>query len=152
MKALINSEMRIRGLESGAVDLSDLISDEYETFVLFPAENSTLLTEEFVKGIKKKIQLIVPDGNWRQASKVCTRQKELSQIKRVMVSRSSKDPYHMRAESSENGMATLQSIAHALGIIEGDEVKKQLLKLYNEKLVRTLVGRGQLSPKELELN
>ena len=41
-----------------------------------------------------------------------------------------------------HGMATLQAIAHAMGIIEGDAVKDELLKLYNIKLERTLLGRG----------
>jgi hypothetical protein len=42
-------------------------------------------------------------------------------------------------------MATLQAIAHGLGVIEGDLVKAQLMKLYQAKLERTLLGRGQLS-------
>jgi hypothetical protein len=39
-------------------------------------------------------------------------------------------------------MATLQAIAHALGVIEGDHVKAQLLQLYRTKLARSLAGRG----------
>jgi DTW domain-containing protein YfiP len=50
--------------------------------------------------------------------------------------------YHLRAEHTEEGMATLQAIAHAMGVIEGDHVKETLLKLYNLKLERTLLGRG----------
>lgn len=41
-------------------------------------------------------------------------------------------------------MATLQAIAHALGIIEGDRVQAQLMKLYHTKIERTLIGRGLL--------
>ena len=42
-------------------------------------------------------------------------------------------------------MATLQAIAHALGVIEGDLVKAQLMKLYHAKLEQTLIGRGLFS-------
>jgi hypothetical protein len=42
-------------------------------------------------------------------------------------------------------MATLQAIAHAFGVIEGDLVKAQLMKLYHAKLEQTLLGRGLLS-------
>jgi len=41
-------------------------------------------------------------------------------------------------------MATLQAIAHGLGVIEGDLVKEQLMKLYDAKVERTLIGRGLL--------
>jgi hypothetical protein len=42
-------------------------------------------------------------------------------------------------------MATLQAIAHGLGVIEGDLVKGQLMKLYQAKLEQTLLGRGLFS-------
>jgi hypothetical protein len=50
----------------------------------------------------------------------------------------------MRAETTEAGMATLEAIAHALGIIEGAEIKDELLRFYQRKLEETLKGRGQL--------
>jgi DTW domain-containing protein YfiP len=144
LKSFTNSVIRIRGLKDSRLDLKDLLTDEYETLLLFPSDDAELLTPEFVKGIKKKIQVIVPDGNWRQASKVNTRYKELANVKRVKVARVGTDPYHLRVETTQDGMATLQAIAYALGAIEGEEVQNQLLSLYDEKLVRTLVGRGKL--------
>ncbi|MBT4790434.1 MAG: DTW domain-containing protein [Halobacteriovoraceae bacterium] len=144
LKSLINSNLRVRGLKDSPLELGDLLTDEYETLLLFPSSNAEVLTPELAQNIKKKIQIIVPDGNWRQASKVNTRYKELANIKRVKVARVGTDPYHLRAETTQDGMATLQAIAYALGAIEGEEVQDQLLKLYDEKLVRTLVGRGKL--------
>jgi hypothetical protein len=38
----------------------------------------------------------------------------------------------------------LQAIASALGIIEGDLVAAQLMKLYRARLDRTLIARGLL--------
>ncbi len=144
LKSLVNSSLRVRGLKDSHLELGDLLSDEYETLLLFPSDDAEVLTPELAKTIKKKIQIIVPDGNWRQASKVNTRYKELAGIKRVKVARVGTDPYHLRAESTQDGMATLQAIAFALGAIEGIEVQNKLLKLYDDKLVRTLVGRGKL--------
>lgn len=144
LKSLTNSTIRIRGLKDSPLDLEDLLTDDYETLLLFPSDDAETLTSDFISNIKKKIQIIVPDGNWRQASKVHTRYKELANIKRVKVGRVGTDPYHLRAETTKDGMATLQAIAYALGAIEGEEIQNQLLDLYNEKLVRTLIGRGQL--------
>jgi DTW domain-containing protein YfiP len=50
--------------------------------------------------------------------------------------------FHLRAQHKPEGMATLQAIAHALGVIEGELVKARLMKLYDAKLERTLLGRG----------
>jgi DTW domain-containing protein YfiP len=58
--------------------------------------------------------------------------------------------YQLRAQSRPERMATLQAIAYALGIIEGDVVKTQLMKLYQAKVERTLIGRGILRAKQEE--
>lgn len=142
VKALVNSEMRIRGEDRVGMDLSDLLGGEYRTLLFYPSEDAVDLTPEFVVADPRPIQLIVPDGNWRQASKVHYRHKELKDVPRVMIKAANRSKYHLRAEHTEEGMATLQAIAHALGVIEGDEVKNQLLGLYNLKLERTLQGRG----------
>jgi hypothetical protein len=53
--------------------------------------------------------------------------------------------FHLRAQHRPDRMATLQAIAHALGVIEGDLVKQALMNLYRAKVERTLLGRGVLS-------
>jgi DTW domain-containing protein YfiP len=144
LTALTNSEMRIRGKERETLDLSDLLTLAYRTFLFYPADNAIELNQELVSESSQPIQLIVPDGNWRQASKVHYRHNELQDIPRVMISTPNMEGLHMRAETTEAGMATLEAIAHALGIIEGKEVKEILMKFYREKLEGTLKGRGQL--------
>lgn len=144
LKALTNSEMHVRGLDREGLDLSPLLTENYRTLLFFPCEGAKPLTRELVAEDPRPIQLIVPDGNWRQASKVHYRHQELKDIPRVMIDTPNESPFHMRAETTEEGMATLQAIAHALGVIEGDEVKATLLGLYNAKLTATLKGRGVL--------
>lgn len=142
LEALPNSEMRIRGLGREALDLSDLLSPQYDTLLFFPCDDAVELTSSFIQQFAKPIQLIVPDGNWRQASKVHTRHPELKDIPRVMISTPNTEQFHLRAESTSEGMATLQAIAYAMGAIEGPEVQAKLLDLYNAKLQATLIGRG----------
>lgn len=142
VRALVNSEMRVRGEDRKGLDLSDLLTDRYRTLLFYLSEEALDLTPEFVAADPRPIQLIVPDGNWRQASKVHYRHKELENVPRVMIKAANTAKYHLRAEHTEEGMATLQAIAHAMGVIEGDQVKAELLKLYNLKLERTLLGRG----------
>jgi len=63
----------------------------------------------------------------------------------VMISTPNVSKFHLRAQHRQEGMATLQAIACALGVIEGDLVKAQLMKLYDAKLEQTLIGRGLFS-------
>jgi DTW domain-containing protein YfiP len=144
LKALTNSEMRVRGEGRETLDLSDLLSPKYRTLLFYPSDNAVELDRQFVAEDPLPIQLIVPDGNWRQASKVHYRHHELSDIPRVKISTPNTTRLHMRTETTEAGMATLEAIAHALGIIEGVEVKDELLRFYQRKLEETLKGRGQL--------
>lgn len=145
LEALTNSEMRIRGKERETLDLTDLLIPEYRTLLFYPSENAIELNQQLVAESSLPIQLIVPDGNWRQASKVHYRHHELGNIPRVMISTPNQASAHMRAETTEAGMATLEAIAHALGIIEGEEIKKTLMDFYQKKLEATLKGRGKLN-------
>jgi DTW domain-containing protein YfiP len=145
LKTLKNSEMRIRGQkDSGPLDLSDLLTPNYRTLLFFPSDDARELTSALVSESPLPIQLIVPDGNWRQASKVSIRHPELKNLERVMFNTPNTSSHHLRAEHFEEGMSTLQAIALALAAIEGDSVGHQLLQLYQEKLSRTLKARGQI--------
>lgn len=144
IKALINSEMRIRGDGTEALDLSALLNSHYQTLLFYPSADAVDLTTEFLAKDPRPVQLIVPDGNWRQASKVHYRHHELKDVPRVMIKAPNLATQHLRAENTPEGMATLEAIAQALGIIEGAPVKEALMGLYLAKLEGTLQGRGTL--------
>lgn len=145
LKALMNTEMRVRGETREVLDLSDLLVSEYRSLLFYPTDEAVELTSEFVAEDPRPIQLIVPDGNWRQASKVHYRHHELKDIPRVMIKAPNMAKLHIREEHMNEGMATLEAIACAMGVIEGEAVKADLMKLYNAKLKATLLGRGVLT-------
>jgi len=144
LRALLNSEMHIRGEGREPLDLRSVINPEYRSLLLFPAEDARELTRALVQESDLPIQLIVPDGNWRQASKVHGRHAELNGIPRVRISAPNTAARHLRAESTPAGMSTLQAIAQALKVIEGEAVFAALDRLYQAKLEGTMRGRGQL--------
>jgi tRNA-uridine aminocarboxypropyltransferase len=144
LRALVNSEMRIRGETKDALDLRDLLIPEYRTFLFYPSDDAMELDKELVAQNGKPIQLIVPDGTWRQASKVHYRHHELKDVQRVKISTPHIATFQLRAQHKPERMATLQAIAHGLGVIEGDRVEAQLMQLYHAKVERTLIGRGVL--------
>lgn len=141
VEALVNSEMVIRGESHSRVDLSYLLSPGYESYVLYPSDDAMDL--ENLKSTKP-IQLIVADGNWRQAGKVNQRHPELKDLPRVKISQRNLAEYHLRKEHFSEGFSTLEAIAIAFGAIEGDEVGSRLMALYQAKLKATVEGRSRV--------
>ncbi len=137
--ALINSEMIIRGKDRTRLDLTSILSPEYETYVLQPSENAVDVEE--IKP-SKPVHLIVSDGNWRQASKLHARHPEIAHLPRIRISQKNLAKHHLRKEHFEEGFSTLEAIAITMGFLEGDSVKESLLMLYQAKLHATILGRG----------
>lgn len=137
--ALVNSKMYIRGLIQSPLDLTQILSDGYESYVLYPSDDA-----QDIESIKasKPVHLIVSDGNWRQASKLHRRHRELSHLPRVRINEKNRATQHLRREHFEEGFSTLEAIAIAFGYLENEIIKKQLLDIYQAKLAATLVGRG----------
>jgi DTW domain-containing protein YfiP len=104
---------------------------------LFPHEEALELTNEYVNQINSPIQLIVPDGSWRQAKKFYRRTPELAGIQCVKITPPQKSRYSLRSQSSDEGLCTIEAIAYALGVIEDSSIKKHLidgLDVMNERV------------------
>ena len=140
--SLVNSELRVRGESRATLDLSDLLSTGYRTLLFYPSADALELDRQLVEQDARPIQLIVPDGTWRQARKIHSRHSELRDIPRVKISAANYGIFQLRAQSRPERMATLQAIACALRIIEGDLVAAQMMKLYHARIDRTLRARG----------
>lgn len=145
LEALNNSAMKIRGVIGEDLDLTDQLTPEYHSLLFFPSENAIELTHEFRQTIQKPVQLIVPDGSWRQAAKVQVRHTELAGLTRVMITEKNTARHHLRNESTSFGMSTLESIAKAFLVLEGAAAGQALKSLYEAKLNATLKGRGVIS-------
>ena len=141
-QSLVNSDVHIRGESRETLDLSDLLSPNYRTLLFYPSADALELDRELVCLDSRPIQLIVPDGTWRQARKIHSRHPELRNIPRVKISAPNRGTFQLRAQSRPERMATLQAIACALRIIEGDLVAARLMKLYHARVDRTLRARG----------
>ena len=145
IRALVNSEVRIRGEQRERLDLEGLLTVQYRTFLFYPSADAVELDRVLVTQEPTPIQLLVPDGTWRQARKIQSRHPELTDLPRVKISTPNSSIFQLRAQSRPERMATLQAIAEGLGIIEGDGVRSQLMKLYRTKIERTLKARGILT-------
>jgi DTW domain-containing protein YfiP len=117
LRALVNSEMRVRGETRATLDLSDLLTRALPTFLILSVRGRRGIEQRADRRRLAPVQLIVPDGSWRQAARCFT----ASRIERraAREARRASAKYYMRAQHRPEGMATLQAIAHGLGVIEG---------------------------------
>src|SRR3989338_2512968 len=133
LRALVNSEMRVRGDTREPLDLSDLLTDRYRTFLFYPTVDAVELDNELVAQDGRPIQLLVPDGTWRQANKVHSRHHELKDVPRVKISAPDISKFHLRAQHRPEGMAPCKPPPIPLGGIKGILGKPKLINFFDER-------------------
>jgi len=143
---LPNSEVIVRGhLDQPSEALA--VPEGVRPVVLFPYEGARPLTE--LAASPEPILLVVPDGNWRQASKVQKRLPGLREAPCVTLPPGPPSTYRLRSEAHPTGLATIEAIARALGILEGPEVESALLRVFRAMVDRTLWARGSLPTRDV---
>ena len=149
-ECLANSEVIVRG-QPGHPDAPYIASPEAESLLLFPSPDATPLAEHVAS---RPVTLIVPDGSWRQASKVRNRVPGMREIPCVWLPQDVQSTYRLRHEAHPTGLATIEAIARAFELLEGGmrgtEVRQQIERVFNAMVERTLWSRGQLKTSELQ--
>jgi len=139
---LPNSELRIQGDREQLLDLSDLASPERRTLLLYPGEDAPVLSESLLDADPRPVNLVVPDGNWRQAARMGKRLPGLEHATMVRLPTGEKTAWGVRRETNPEGLATFEAIARAFGIIESPEVRARMEELFRLMVSRTLEARG----------
>jgi DTW domain-containing protein len=134
---LSNSEVVCRNLQKPQW------AEQSQPLFLFPHPDAMPLTE-WVKS-EKPITLIVPDGTWRQASKTRNRTPELRNVPCVSLPAGDRSTYRLRTEHRDDGLATMEAIARAFGLLEGADVERALSNVFRHAVDRTLWVRGSLA-------
>jgi len=142
LTVLTNSELRIQGYREQQLNLSDLESKTHRTLLLYPGEEAQILSRDFLSGDPRPINLVVPDGNWRQAARMGRRLRGLEHATMVRLPEGAKTVWGVRRECHPEGLATFEAIARALGIIVSAEVQEIMEELFRLMVVRTLHARG----------
>jgi DTW domain-containing protein YfiP len=138
----------VRGHEARPEDSLDLHSGT-RPLLLFPHESALDLRR--LAGSKEPITLIVPDGTWRQASKVRQRVRGLDAVPCVTLPPGPPSRYRLRFEPHDGGLATIEAIARAFGILEGRYVEEALLTVFGAMVERTLWARGAIDASAVAL-
>jgi DTW domain-containing protein YfiP len=142
LAVLSNSELRIQGYREQPLDFSDLDSEKRRTLLLYPGEEAQILSRDFLSGDPRPVNLVVPDGNWRQAARMGRRLPGLEHAAMVRLPEGAKTGWGVRRECHPEGLATFEAIARALGIIDSAEVRETMEELFRLMVSRTLQTRG----------
>lgn len=141
-QALPNSVILLRGDQNKPYNINDHLLPDRPSLLLYPADDAAILSREYLADLKSPVNLIVPDGNWRQTSKMRKRDEHLALMPLVKLPPGPPTQYRVRKETKAEGLATIEAIARCLGILEGAEIQEALEVLLGIMVNRTLSSRG----------
>jgi DTW domain-containing protein len=147
-ECLVGSRVLVRGHEARPEDSLDLHPGT-RPLLLFPHKGALDLRR--LAGSSESITLIVPDGTWRQASKIRQRVRGLDAVPCVTLPPGPPSRYRLRFEAHDGGLATIEAIARAFGILEGRHVEEALLTVFDAMVERTLWARGAIDASAVAL-
>ena len=144
LAVLDNSELRIHGNLERPLDFSDLNTPERRTLLLYPGDDIPVLSRGFIEQDSRPVNLVVPDGNWRQASRMGRRLPGLDHAAMVRLPEGPETRWGIRRENHPQGLATFEAIARAFGIIESPAIQSGMEELFRLMVETTLRTRGCL--------
>jgi len=124
--------------------------DGEQAVLLYPDDDAVPIARYAEAG--RPVVLVVPDGTWRQASKMRRRMPGLASLPCVSLPETAATEYRLRAEHRAGGLATFEAIARALCVLEGaagPAIEAAMLAVFRVMVDRTLWFRGALRDAEV---
>jgi DTW domain-containing protein YfiP len=89
-------------------------------------------------------RLVVLDGNWGQARRMLQRVPALRRLPGMALPPPPPHTRRLRRPPHPEGMSTLEAMAGAVAVLEGEELARQLYALHELMIDRVLESRGRL--------
>jgi DTW domain-containing protein YfiP len=132
LKMIAGAELRVRGRPNERIPEPP----PGRRLALFPMPDARPLSAADAQGDAPV--LLVPDGNWTQARRMLIRDPWLKDAEIVRLSELPPSRYPLRRNSRPGTACTLEALARALGILEGEAVERALLDALDRFVDRTL--------------
>jgi DTW domain-containing protein len=142
LAALDNSELHVHGRQGEPVELDHLHDEQRRVLVLFPQAGAEPLSEVFRREDPRPVTLVVPDGSWRQASRISRRIGAVARAEPVTLPPGPTTRWGVRRENHPAGLATFEAIARALGYLESEAVRRELESSFERMVAATYQNRG----------
>jgi DTW domain-containing protein YfiP len=136
------AEVIIRGRVNETFTPTSILEKPGRALFLYPHEDALELNQDFKQAHPGPYHLIIPDGNWQQARKVRQREKGFSSLLAVKLPPGITSEYGLRKAHHPEWVSTYEAMAHALGILENENVRDRLMDFFriwvrNTKKVRS---------------
>ncbi len=142
LNCLPNAELAEHGRPGARLDLSALAADPARrALLLFPSSDAGELTPALVEQDDRPVTLVVPDGSWRQASRLASRVPGLAGLPRVRLPDGPPSVWGVRREAHPHQVCTFEAIARALGLLESPRVQAELEAFFALAAARALQAR-----------
>jgi DTW domain-containing protein YfiP len=138
--ALQDCEVFLRGHDKKPLVLEEMFPRPETCLFLNLSDEAEVLDEAFVAN-HSFTRLVVPDGSWRQARKMGRREPALKKMKWVKLPEGPRSRYLLRTQPVSGGLATIEAIAKALGVLESPAAQDHLEKVFALMVERTLSNR-----------
>lgn len=160
--------LKLHGLREQPLDLTELglradsEGRPYADLVLFPGRGAVTLTPERLHdylldpatGQNRHLRLIVPDGNWTQATHMVKRLAPLAPLPRVAIPErllsAQRASWRARRNIYPERVSTYEAISALVGMVTGEANERQMLELFDAAMLRHMVLRGKLKKREAE--
>lgn len=139
--ALEGAELRTFGGRDEPFDDRGFDDPTRRTLLLFPSDDAPPLARD--ERDPRPVTLIVPDADWRRAHKLATREEALLRLPRARVPDGPPSAFRLRTHPDPRYLATFESIARALGVLEGADVRARLEQIFDAFVERALRSRGR---------
>jgi DTW domain-containing protein YfiP len=141
-KSLNQSRVLLRGDKTTPLNSLEHFPEGPTYLCLCLTEDAVELSPELLSQLGSHLHLVVPDGNWRQANKMPKREPALKNMLKVKLPAAAPSSYRLRREHHIEGLATIEAIARAYGILESAEVQAKLENIFLTMVERTLQTRA----------
>ncbi len=112
----------------------------YRSVLLFPGEGATVLE---AGPADAPIQLVVPDGTWRKASKLLHVNPLLAALPRVCLPAGGVSRYRLRKAPKEGALSTIEAVVQALDIVEAPLRFGELLRPFEALIEGQIAAMGE---------
>ncbi|MFI8376643.1 tRNA-uridine aminocarboxypropyltransferase [Pseudomonas helleri] len=124
-------------------DLDQLINQPgYQARLLFPGEDTQVLTAYELADKSLPLLLVVPDGTWRKVRKLLHLNPMLAQLPRVTLPQGAVSRYRLRKAPGPGALSTLEAIVQALEILEAPTSFAPLLRPFEALIEGQIEAMG----------
>ena len=130
------------------MDASRLVMDGYENVVLYPSGKAKQL-HAYAGARTLPLNIIVPDGNWRQAKSMLKRETVLANLPHVCLAGVEPSRYRLRSHPDPEKLCTYEAVSRSLEVLESPGTREKLDYYFDVAVERALWTRGRIKAEDV---